>query len=374
MKTVMVVVGTRPEIIKMAPIVRALRKSKIPTTFVHCGQHYDYNMSQQFIEDLELPSPDYTYKVKASSPGAQTAKIITYMDKVLEETAPAVVLVEGDTNSVLAAAVAANKREIPVGHVEAGLRSFDLRMPEEHNRRLTDHLSTFLFAPTERAKANLEKESAWGKIYITGNTVIDAVIQHLPIAERKSEILKKIRFEKFALATAHRAENVDDEAVLKTFMEVFAESPMPVVYPMHPRTKKRLRQNKMYAQISKRENIQILPPLGYLDFLVLMKKSEFIITDSGGIQEEATAPSIRKPVFVIRLSTERPEAVEAGFAKVVGTDKHEILAAMGTAMARRKELPRTSPFGDGNAAEKIVEIIRDAKLAKEESLELSERT
>jgi len=358
MKTAMVVVGTRPEIIKMAPIVRALRKNKIPTTFVHCGQHYDYNMSQQFIEDLELQSPDYTYKVRAYSPGAQTAQIILYMDKVLKETEPALVLVEGDTNSVLAAAVAANKREIPVGHVEAGLRSFDLRMPEEHNRRLTDHLSSFLFAPTERATANLKRESVWGKIYVTGNTVIDAVIQHLPIAEKKSEILKKIRFEKFALATAHRAENVDAEAVLKTFMEVFASSPVPIVYPMHPRTKKRLRQNKMYAQIRKLENVQILPPLGYLDFLVLMKKSELIITDSGGIQEEATAPSIRKPVLVIRLSTERPEAVETGFAKVVGTDKHEILAAIGTALKRRKELPQTSPFGDGTAAEKIVEIIQ----------------
>ena len=359
MKTVMVVVGTRPEIIKMAPIVRALAKNKIPTTFVHCGQHYDYNMSQQFIEDLELPSPDYTYKVRAYSPGAQTAQIITYMDKVLKETEPALVLVEGDTNSVLAAAVAANKREIAVGHVEAGLRSFDLRMPEEHNRRLTDHLSTLLFAPTERAKANLKRESVWGKIYVTGNTVIDAVIQHLPIAEKKSEILKKIRYKKFALATAHRAENVDDEAVLRTFMEVFAESPVPVVYPMHPRTKKRLRQNKMYARISKRGNVQILPPLGYLDFLVLMKKSELIITDSGGIQEEATAPSIRKPALVIRLSTERPEAVEAGFAKVVGTEKREILEAIETALARRKELPDKSPFGDGNAAEKIVEIIRE---------------
>jgi UDP-N-acetylglucosamine 2-epimerase (non-hydrolysing) len=359
MKTVMVVVGTRPEIIKMAPIVRALAKNKIPTTFVHCGQHYDYNMSQQFIEDLQLPSPDYTYKVRAYSPGAQTAQIITYMDRVLKETEPALVLVEGDTNSVLAAAVAANKREIPVGHVEAGLRSFDLRMPEEHNRRLTDHLSTLLFAPTERAKANLKRESVWGKIYVTGNTVIDAVIQHLPIAEKKSEILKKIRFEKFALATAHRAENVDDGAVLRTFMEVFAESPVPVVYPMHPRTKKRLRQNKMYARISKRGNVQILPPLGYLDFLVLMKKSELIITDSGGIQEEATAPSIRKPVLVIRLSTERPEAVEAGFAKVVGTDKNEILEAIETTMKRRKKLPQTSPFGDGKAAEKIVEIIQE---------------
>ena len=358
MKTVMVVTGTRPEIIKMAPIIRALLKNKIPTTFVHCGQHYDNNMSQQFIEELELPSPDYTCKVRANSSGAQTAQIILYMDKVLKETAPAVVLVEGDTNSVLAAAVAANKREMPVGHVEAGLRSFDLRMPEEHNRRLTDHLSTFLFAPTERAKDNLKRERVWGKIYVTGNTVVDAVFQHLPIAEKKSEILKKIRFDRFALATAHRAENVDDEVVLKTFMEVFASSPVPIVCPMHPRTKKRLRQSKVFAQIRKLENVQILPPLGYLDFLLLMKKSEMIITDSGGIQEEATVPSIMKPVLIIRFSTERPEAVETGFAKVVGTRKDEILAAIGTALTGRKELPQTSPFGDGTAAEKIVEIIQ----------------
>jgi UDP-N-acetylglucosamine 2-epimerase (non-hydrolysing) len=258
----------------------------------------------------------------------------------------------------LAAALAANKRGIPTGHVEAGLRSFDLRMPEEHNRRLTDHISEYLFAPTERAKANLKRENVWGKIYVTGNTIIDAVIQHLPIAEKKSEILKKIRFEKFALATAHRAENVDDLAVLKNFMDAFAESPVPVVYPMHPRTKKRLRQNRLYAKISKRGNVQVLPSLGYLDFLVLMRRSELIITDSGGIQEEATAPLIRKHVLVIRLSTERPEAVEAGFAKVVGTEKHEILTAIKTALESKRQLPETSPFGDGNAAEKTTQIIR----------------
>ena len=358
MKTVMVVAGTRPEVIKMAPIVRALQKNKIPMKFVHCGQHYDYNMAQQFIEELELPLPDYTFKINVSSSGTQTARIMMHMDGLLKKTAPALVLVEGDTNSVLAVALAANKRGIPTGHVEAGLRSFDLRMPEEHNRRLTDHISEYLFAPTARAKANLKRENVWGKIYVTGNTVIDAVIQHLPIAEKKSEILEKIRFEKFALATAHRVENVDDLSVLKSFIEVFAESAVPIVYPMHPRTKKRLRQNGLYAKVKNLDNVQILPPLGYLDFMVLMKKSEFIITDSGGIQEEATAPSIRKTILVIRLSTERPEAVEAGFAKVVGTDKHEILAAIETALTRRKELPYKSPFGDGNAAEKIAEIIR----------------
>jgi UDP-N-acetylglucosamine 2-epimerase (non-hydrolysing) len=358
MKTVMVVAGTRPEIIKIAPIIRALQKRRIPTAFVHCGQHYDYNMAQQFIEDLELPPPDYAYKVKAHSPSAQIARIMMHLDKLFKETAPAIVLVEGDTNSVLATALTANKRRIPIGHVEAGLRSFDLRMPEEHNRRLTDHLSTFLFAPTERARTNLKSESVWGKIYVTGNTVVDAVVQHLPIAEKKSEIMKKILFDKFALATAHREENVDDLAILRTFAGVFAESPVPVVWPIHPRTKKRLRQNKIYARIRKLRNVQLLPPLGYLDFLALMKKSELIITDSGGIQEEATAPCIRKPVLVIRRSTERPEAVEAGFAKVVGTERQEIFSGIEAALTRQKELPYTSPFGDGNAAERIVDIIQ----------------
>jgi UDP-N-acetylglucosamine 2-epimerase (non-hydrolysing) len=359
MKAVMVVAGTRPEIIKMAPVVRALQKKEIPMKFVHCGQHYDYNMTQQFIEDLELPLPDYTFTVKGYSPGVQTAQIMMHMDELLEKNAFAVVLVEGDTNSVLATALAANKRGVYAAHIEAGLRSFDLRMPEEHNRRLTDHISKYLFAPTLRARANLEKEHVWGKIYVTGNTVIDAVHQHLPIAEKKSKIMQSIPFEEFALATAHRAENVDDLSVLKNFIETFAEAPLPVVFPMHPRTKKRLHQSKFFSKVPKLDNLLILPPLGYLDFLVLMRKSKLIITDSGGIQEEATSSKIRKPVFVIRLSTERLEAVETGFAKVVGTEKHDILIAIEAAMDNGGKLPDKSPFGDGDAAEKIVKTLRD---------------
>lgn len=359
MKTVMVAVGTRPEIIKMAPVIRALKKSRVPSIFVHCGQHYDYNMSQQFIEELELPKPDYGYKLKAYSQGTQTARIITHMEQLLKKTKPSLVLVEGDTNGVLATSLAAVKLAIPVGHVEAGLRSFDLRMPEEHNRRLTDHLSAYLFAPTQTAVGNLKRENVWGKIYLTGNTVIDAVAQHLPIAEKKSTILEHVAFEKFVLATAHRAENVDDMRVLMNFMEVFAEAPMPVVCPMHPRTKKRLRQNGAYDKFKRSKNIQILPPLGYLDFLILMKQCEMIVTDSGGIQEEATAPSIRKPVLVIRLSTERPEAVNAGFAEVVGLEKAKILEAMEATLTHRKVLPEKSPYGDGKAAEKIARIIEE---------------
>jgi UDP-N-acetylglucosamine 2-epimerase (non-hydrolysing) len=359
MNAIAVVVGTRPEIIKMAPLVRALKQEAVPFTFVHCGQHYDYNMSQQFIEELELPTPDYSYRVRAHSQGMQTAEIITRMERVLKNVSPALVLVEGDTNGVLATALAAVKLGIPVGHVEAGLRSFDLRMPEEHNRRLTDHLSTYLYAPTKIAERNLERENVWGKIYVTGNTVIDAVIQHMRIAENQSRILETIIFDKFALATAHRAENVDNPTVINGFIEAFAEAPIPVVYPMHPRTRKRLRQDRLLQKAQSWKNIQILPPLGYLDFLVLMKKSEIILTDSGGIQEEATAPPIRKTVLVIRLSTERPEAVKAGFAKVVGTEKQSIMEAMKKALRHRKELPEKSPYGDGHAAEKIVKIIME---------------
>lgn len=359
MKSAMVVVGTRPEIIKMAPVVRALRKARIPFIFTHCGQHYDYGMSQQFIEELELPTPDYSYKVKAYSQAEQTARILTRMERLLKRTSPTVVLVEGDTNGVFATALATAKLGMKVGHVEAGLRSYDLRMSEEHNRRLTDHLSSYLFAPTRNAERNLKEENVWGKIYVTGNTVIDAVIQHLPLAQKKSTILETVRFENFALATAHRAENVDNPTVLEALMEAFANAPIPVVYPIHPRTKKRLKQNKMWARIEKSRNVQILPPLGYLDFLVLMEKCEMLVTDSGGLQEEATAPSIQKPVLVTRISTERPEAVKAGFAQIVGTETQKIVKTMKETLKGQNKLCLKSPYGDGNAAEKIAIILKE---------------
>jgi UDP-N-acetylglucosamine 2-epimerase (non-hydrolysing) len=358
MKPVVVAVGTRPEIVKMAPVIRALNKAKLPLVFVHCGQHYDYNMAQQFIENLELTAPDYFLEIESSSPGVQTAEILMKMDQLLEKIEPSILLVEGDTNTVLSAALAANKRAFSIGHVEAGLRSFDLRMPEEHNRRLTDHISNYLFSPTERARANLIKENVWGKIYLTGNTAIDAVIQHLPLAEKKSKIMERIPFKTFVLATAHRAENVDNKSFLKSLREVFSKSPLPIVYPMHPRTRKRLQENHMLSQMEKLKELLILEPLGYLDFLVLMKHSSLIITDSGGIQEEATAPGIRKRVLVIRLSTERQEAVEVGFAKIVGTDKDNILAAIHKELASEEKLPTVSPFGDGTAAEKTVDVLR----------------
>jgi UDP-N-acetylglucosamine 2-epimerase (non-hydrolysing) len=314
-------------------------------------------MSQQFIEELRLPKPDFGFRFRAQSQGLQTARILTLAESVVMKTKPKSVLVEGDTNGTLACALATAKLNVPVGHVEAGLRSFDLRMPEEHNRRLVDHMSTYLFAPTEVAKENLIKENVWGTISVTGNTVIDAVIQHIQLAREKSTIMDRIQFKHFALATAHRAENVDDPAVLGNFVETFTRSPVAIVYPIHPRSLKRLRQQKKLRKLSKSGNVQLLPPIGYFDFLTLMKNCDLIITDSGGIQEEATAPVIHKPVLVTRLSTERPEAVEAGFAEVVGVKSQALLSAIERTLDKKRKLPTNSPYGDGKAAEKIVDFL-----------------
>ena len=358
-----IAVGTRPEIIKMAPIMRALERRGYPFTFAHSGQHYNYNLSLQFIEELGLPKPDYNLRVRERDPGRQTGRIIIGFERIIKAEKPRLLLVEGDTNSVLGAAIAANKRNVPVGHVEAGLRSYDLRMPEEHNRRLVDHLSSYLFAPTEVAKRNLERESVWGRIYVTGNTVIDACIQNLPIAESISKIMEDVGPEEYMLATLHRAENVDDPKTLKEIIEAFIEAPMRIIFPIHPRTVKRLRRYGLWRRLSKSGNVKLIPPVGYFDFLLLMKNCRLILTDSGGIQEEATAPSIRKFVLVLRISTERPEAVEAGFARVVGVEKESILRGIEETLNREIDLPRFSPYGDGRSGERIAEIVTKEILA-----------
>jgi len=355
--SVTIVVGTRPETIKMAPIIRELEEQKTDFHFIHTGQHYDYNMSLQFIKELNLPSPDHSFVLNNNKPALQIGEMMTKLDDVLHKFKTKLILIQGDTNTMLSAALTGIKLGIKVGHVEAGLRSYDWRMPEEHNRRMVDHISDILFAPTERAKNNLVEERVHGKVHVTGNTIIDAVIQNMSIAEKCSKIIQSIIFKKFSLATIHRAENVDDSKTLNGFVDAFIESPIPIVFPAHPRTIKRLKQQKLLEKLEKSENVQLISPLGYFDFLVLMKNCEIILTDSGGIQEEATAPCIRKPVLVLRLSTERPEAVEAGFVKVVSVNKNNILKSINDSLDKSPKLPLTSPFGDGKASEKIVKII-----------------
>jgi len=356
---VSIILGTRPEIIKMASIIKEMEKHGIEHNIIHTEQHYDYNMNKIFFNELGLPQPDYSLSVGSGTQAQQTANAMVKIEKIFRKEKPCLILVEGDTNTVLAGALAAVKLHIPVGHVEAGLRSYDIRMPEEHNRRLTDHLSHLLFAPTDFNANTLRRENVWGKIFITGNTVIDACLEYLPVAEKISSIMEKIKFDRFVLATAHRAENVDELNVLKNFVRVFTNCPLPVVYPIHPRTVKRLKEFGLYEKLAGDKNIQLIEPVGYFDFLVLMKNCSFILTDSGGIQEEATAPNIRKKVFILRKSTERPEAVEAGYAEIVGTDAKNVLKRVNE-FIKNPETPKvSSPFGDGNAGKKILDIVKD---------------
>lgn len=352
------VAGTRPEIIKVAPVIRKILRARLELFFVHTGQHYDFSLAQQMINDLQLPSPDLSFELLKSSPASQIAEIMINLEEPLQGRGDKIVLVQGDTNSVLSAALAAVKAQIPLAHIEAGLRSHDWRMPEEHNRRMVDHISNVLFAPTEESKLNLENEQVFGSIYVTGNTAIDAVREHLTIAEKNSQILKHVKFPEYAVMTLHRAENVDDPSVLINIMRATIGSNVPIVIPLHPRTKKRLSESAFLSKLESAPNIQIIPPQGYLDFLVLMKHSKFVITDSGGIQEEATSPSISKRVLVLRRSTERPEAIQAGFAKLVPLESQRIITDISVEWNLAPGPFSSSPYGDGTASDKIINILK----------------
>ena len=352
----------------MSCVLHELISRDIPFTLVHTGQHYDTNLSNVFFEELDLPSPDLNLEVGSGTQAGQTASALEKLERVFTELKPDLVLVEGDTNTVLAGALAGAKLGIKIGHIEAGLRSYDTRMPEEHNRRLTDHLSAYLFAPTERAVKTLQQESCWGQAFLTGNTVIDACIRYGQKALKSSSILNSLP-RHFALATIHRAENVDNPAVLQQFLEIFAQSPLPIVCPLHPRTKQRILSAGLESSMDS-DRLILTPPLGYLDFLMLLMNCGFVLTDSGGIQEEATAPNIRKKVFVLRDSTERPEAVESGFAEIVGTQAKEVLPKISRFREREWSVDKPSPFGDGKSSQRIVKIIRD-RLQQPEAIVVS---
>jgi UDP-N-acetylglucosamine 2-epimerase (non-hydrolysing) len=357
MNTFIVVAGTRPEIIKVAPIIRNILKSKLELYFVHTGQHHDYSLASQMIRDLNLPPPDLSFELEKLSPASQIAEIMTKLEEPLKKTKENVVVVQGDTNSVLSAALAAVKVEAPLAHVEAGLRSHDWRMPEEHNRRMVDHISNVLFAPTYDSKRNLLNEHVYGKVHVTGNTVVDAVRQHLPIAVVRSKVLDNLRFSDYILVTLHRAENVDDPEVLGNVVHSLIKSDIPIVLPLHPRTRERLKNFGYFDRLMNKKNISILPPQGYLDFLVLLKNCRFVVTDSGGIQEESTSPLICRRVLVLRRSSERTEALRSGAAKLVnpnsGEIDREILIEWNTTPRRISN----SPYGDGYTSEKILRIL-----------------
>ena len=347
-----IVVGTRPEIIKMAPVVRACVARRVPYVLLHTGQHYSFELDGVFFEELGLPRPHRNLEVGSGTQSYQIAAVIEKLAPVLEAERPDVVLVEGDTNSVLAAALAANKGGIAVGHVEAGLRSYDRGMPEEINRVLTDHLAEWLFAPTTNARDILIGEGiAAERVVVTGNTVVDELLLQRPRAERP-ELFERFGVTRggYALATVHRAENVDVDARLRAILAGLDAAgrglELPVLAALHPRTTTRMAALGLAATGA----LRALPPLGYLDFLGLQAGAALVLTDSGGLQEEACALGV--PCVTLRDNTERPESVAVGANVLAGADADRIVACARRMAAR----PRTwtNPFGDGRSGERIV--------------------
>lgn len=355
------VFGTRPEIIKLAPVIRAFEEMGIEPLLVHTGQHYDYEMSSVFLEELELRKIDYHLEVGSGTQAEQTGTAMIKIEKVLMKEKPDVTLVQGDTNTVLAGALASVKLKIPVAHVEAGLRSFDRTMPEEVNRILADHASEVLFAPTEEARENLEREGITENVYVVGNTVVDAVLQNAKIAERKSDILERLglKSREYILITAHRAENTDSKENLRRLLEILEALPIKAVYPMHPRTRKRLESFGLWGRVEAIENLIVTKPLGYLDFLKLQRNAKIVMTDSGGIQEESIILNV--PCLTLRYNTERPETVKAGGNVLVGLEKERALSSLERLLNDeefyKKMANAPNPFGNGKSGQRIAEIL-----------------
>tara|TARA_Y100000310_G_scaffold82715_1_gene79325 strand:+ start:32912 stop:33973 length:1062 start_codon:yes stop_codon:yes gene_type:complete len=350
------VLGTRPEIIKLSPIMRACEEKGIEYFIIHTGQHYDKNMDSIFFEELKLASPKYNLGVGSCSPGKQISLMLERIEEILLKENPDVVLVQGDTNSVLAGALAAKKANLKVGHVEAGLRSYDESMPEEHNRILVDHISDFLFASTEDAAQKIDNEGIKKeKVYVVGNTVVDAVYQNGDIAEQSKNILKSLGLEKneYIITTAHRPANVDSPVQLKKLVDglngVVKELQLPLIFAVHPRTKNCIEKAKFILD----DLVKLIDPVGYLDFLQLLKNAKLIITDSGGIQEEASV--LKVPCVTTRENTERPETLTLGCNILSGVEPEKMIACAKEMVNKSRDW--NSPYGDGKTGERIVEII-----------------
>lgn len=364
--TVAFVLGTRPEIIKLAPVIRECERHAIEYTIIHTGQHYSDELDSVFFEQLELPTPDYNLQVGSQSHGRQTGEMLIGIEEVLLDEQPETVLVQGDTNSVLAGGLATSKLEMTLGHVEAGLRSFDREMPEETNRVAVDHIGDLLFAPTEQSQTYLREEGIPDdRIFVTGNTVVDAVQENASIAQTKSTVLRDLGLgsDSFALMTAHRAENVDDRDrfanILRGAGLVSDELGMPVVYPIHPRASAKLAEFDLVIP----SDVRIVDSQAYLDFLHLQSEASVILTDSGGVQEEACV--LGTPCVTLRDNTERPETIAVGANALAGTDPETILEE--TTNMYTTATNWENPLGDGTAAEQILDCLGQT-IAQEVSL------
>lgn len=348
-KKLVTVVGARPQFIKASAVSQVLRACH-REILIHTGQHYDYNMSNVFFNELQIPEPDYNLCIGSGNHGFQTGNMLIKLEEIYLKEKPDIVIVYGDTNSTLAGALSASKLLIPVVHIEAGLRSFNKKMPEEQNRIITDHISKLLFVPTDTAKNNLSAEGISDHVYNVGDVMFDAIIRFKEMAAIKSSIFEKLNYSKnnYILATVHRAENTNDISKLRNIIEALNESNENVIFPLHPRTKKYM---ESYG-ISLGNNVKVIEPVGYIDMIQLEANSKKIITDSGGVQKEAYL--LKKVCITIRDETEWIETVHCGWNILTGTDKYKILEAI---MSANSKIEHPQLFGDGKAAVKIVDVI-----------------
>jgi UDP-N-acetylglucosamine 2-epimerase (non-hydrolysing) len=350
------VVGARPNFMKAAPVLRALENlSGIRQTLVHTGQHYDANMSDVFFSQLEMQAPDANLGVGSGSHARQTAEIMTRFEPVVLERRPDCVLVYGDVNSTIAAALVCAKLGIRVGHVEAGLRAFDWTMPEEINRVVTDRLADLLFTPSEDADANLEREGVPSeKIHQVGNVMIDSLVRLLPVSAKVSTN----RFpERYALVTLHRPSNVDDSESLKNILRSLVEisQTLDVVFPVHPRTRQRIAE---FGDVARK--LHLFEPLPYIEFLALQSRAAVVITDSGGIQEETTYLGV--PCLTLRSNTERPVTVSVGTNVIVGQDRERLEAELAKIISGSAKKGSIPPLWDGHAGERIATALESFQL------------
>ena len=359
---------------KIAPLMAEYKKHpEIEAIIVHTGQHYGRAMSQLFFDELEIPRPEINLGVRSGSHGVQTAEIMKRFEPVVLKYKPDLVLVVGDVNSTIACALVAAKIGIKVAHVEAGLRSFDREMPEEINRVLTDAISDYLFVTEPSGLVNLKKEGIPnGKVFFVGNVMIDTLKQNVKKADQSTILYKlRVKEKEYTLVTLHRPTNVDDPIVLKRFLDVFKKISyrLPVIFPAHPRTLKNIKtfnfESKMATQprvsdVPSNVGLQLIKPLGYLDFLRLMASAKVVLTDSGGIQEETTI--LKVPCLTLRENTERPITVEVGTNILVGTHPDDILKSFDKLMENYNVRSITPDLWDGSAAERIVRILLNSLL------------
>jgi UDP-N-acetylglucosamine 2-epimerase len=359
---VLTVVGARPQFIKAAPVSRALRAAGHTEFLVHTGQHYDYKLSRVFFEEMRLPAPAVNLEVGSGSHGWQTGQMLMGLEMTMQQQRPDRVLVYGDTNSTIAAALAACKLQLPLAHVEAGLRSFNRTMPEEHNRVLTDHCADQLFCPTQTAVENLAREGLTRGVHLVGDTMLDAVLQFAEVARQRSAILDQlgVRPREYLLATLHRPYNTDVPANLRDILRAFAATGEQVVFPVHPRTRQKIAE--LDGALSETAaNVKMIEPVGYLDMLMLEQHARLILTDSGGMQKEAYFFGV--PCVTLRPETEWVETVEAGWNVIAGAEREQIMRAVTEHVWPDKEPPQV--FGDGQAAQKIVAHLTPSHLGEQ---------